>query len=227
MTWQQFKTISATATITSLAWISVGYYVLLHQTPLSDPAEISAPIADISAIGVPADIAEFAVGPAPIDSSGQVAAVSTSAIGHLVVPVQGVRLNQLVDTFSQTRADGVRQHDAIDIPAPLGTPVLAATAGKIEKLFVSKDGGNTIYVRSPDRRTIFYYAHLDQYASGLAEGQMIAAGDVIGTVGASGNANPEAPHLHFAVNVLGSHSGSNPSDFSRILASAFDSLDSL
>ena len=117
----------------------------------------------------------------------------------LIIPVQGVRASQLTDTFSQARENGARVHDAIDIMAPRGTPVLAAAAGTIEKLFLSNAGGLTIYQRSRDRRTIYYYAHLDGYAPGLTEGQAVRAGQLIGTVGFSGNANPLAPHLHFAI----------------------------
>ena len=117
---------------------------------------------------------------------------------RLVIPVLGVRREQLVDTFNQARGEEQR-HEALDIMAPLGTPVIAAAAGRVEKLFISKAGGNTVYVRSPDRRTIYYYAHLDRYAPSLADGMLVKPGTPLGTVGYSGNANPAGPHLHFAV----------------------------
>jgi peptidoglycan LD-endopeptidase LytH len=120
----------------------------------------------------------------------------------LIVPVQGVARSALVNTFDDARSDE-RLHDAIDIMAPTGTPVIAAAAGRVEKLLLSANGGNTVYVRSTDRRTIHYYAHLDQYASGLREHRMIAQGQLLGTVGYSGNADPAAPHLHFALMVAG------------------------
>ena len=119
--------------------------------------------------------------------------------GRLIVPVAGVAPAALTDTFSQARADGQRRHDAIDIMAPEGTPVIAAAPGKVEKLFLSHDGGNTVYERSPDGKTIYYYAHLTAYAPGLAEGAQIARGTAIGAVGHTGNADPGAPHLHFAI----------------------------
>lgn len=122
-----------------------------------------------------------------------------SANGGLIIPVQGIRANQLSDTFTQARANGARVHDAIDIMATLGTPVIAAAPGTIEKLFISKAGGLTIYQRSRDRRTIYYYAHLASYAPGLGEGQPVGRGQVLGAVGFTGNANPLAPHLHFAI----------------------------
>lgn len=121
----------------------------------------------------------------------------------LIIPVAGIAAEQLTDTFVQSRKKGARRHDAIDIIAPLGTPVLAAAPGQIEKLFKSDRGGNTIYVRSPDSRWLYYYAHLDRYEAELTQGQKVAAGDVLGTVGISGNAGQAGPHLHFAINRMG------------------------
>ena len=118
----------------------------------------------------------------------------------LAIPVAGVKPEQLIDTYTQARAGGARVHDAIDIMAPRGTPVIAAAPGRLEKLFFSQGGGGiTAYVRSDDGRWTYYYAHLDAYAPGLREGQRIDRGDPIGTVGSSGNANPAGPHLHFAI----------------------------
>lgn len=119
----------------------------------------------------------------------------------LLIPVEGVRAHGLRDTFTEARGAG-RPHDAIDIMAPRGTPVIAAADGTVEKLFFSRGGGITVYVRSPDRRLIYYYAHLDGYAPGLREGQAVRRGDPVGTVGSTGNANPAGPHLHFAVHEM-------------------------
>lgn len=127
------------------------------------------------------------------------ASAITAATGDLVIPVAGVQSGQLTDTWGQSRAAGAREHHAIDIMAPRGTPVVAAAPGRVEKLFDSDDGGHTIYVRSPDGGTIYYYAHLDAYYPGLAEGRQVKAGDVIATVGSTGNASPDAPHLHFEI----------------------------
>ena len=119
----------------------------------------------------------------------------------LAIPVQGIRPNQLVDTYTQARAGGARTHDAIDIMASEGTPVLAAADGTVEKLFFSEGGGGiSVYVRSPDQRWTYYYAHLQGYAPGLAEGQKVKRGQLLGRVGHTGNANPAGPHLHFAIN---------------------------
>jgi peptidoglycan LD-endopeptidase LytH len=119
--------------------------------------------------------------------------------GGLAIPVAGVKADQLLDTFTQARSGG-RIHDAIDIMAPRGTPVIASAPGTLEKLFFSKGGGGiTAYVRSTDGRWLYYYAHLNAYAPGLHEGQAIRQGDPIGRVGSTGNANPSGPHLHFAI----------------------------
>lgn len=119
----------------------------------------------------------------------------------LAVPVDGVRTQELVDTYTQSRAGGARVHNAIDIMAPRGRPVVSVAPGTVEKLYYSDGGGGiTVYVRSPDGRWQYYYAHLDAYAPGLREGQRVERGSPLGTVGISGNANPDGPHLHFAVN---------------------------
>ena len=120
----------------------------------------------------------------------------------LLLPVQGIQASQLRDTFTDARSEG-RVHDAIDIMADAGTPVLAVADGTVEKLFDSERGGLTIYQFEPSGRWCYYYAHLQRYADGLAEKQAIKRGEVIGYVGSTGNASAEAPHLHFEVHVLG------------------------
>lgn len=120
----------------------------------------------------------------------------------LAVPVVGVKPEQLVDSFNDPRGGG-RRHQAIDIMAAEGTPVIAAGDGTIEKLFFSKGGGGiTIYERSPDRKWTYYYAHLSAYVPGLAEGQQVKRGQVIARVGHTGDASAEGPHLHFAINSM-------------------------
>ena len=122
----------------------------------------------------------------------------------LAVPVAGMRPERLTDTFSASRAGGRRVHNAIDIMAPRGTPVVAAADGIVERLHFSQGGGGiTVYVRSPDRAWTYYYAHLDAYAPGLQEGQQVRRGQAIGLVGSTGNAAAAGPHLHFAINRMG------------------------
>ncbi len=119
--------------------------------------------------------------------------------GGLVVPVAGVSRDTLQDTWGAARDGGARPHEGIDIAAPRGTPVLAAAAGRVDKLFDSQAGGHTIYVRSGDGRWRYYYAHLAGYAADLREGQTVRAGEPIGYVGDSGNAGAGNTHLHFGI----------------------------
>jgi murein DD-endopeptidase MepM/ murein hydrolase activator NlpD len=129
--------------------------------------------------------------------------VSESAIDalrkrSLLLPVDGVKRSDLHDTFSETR-DGTRAHEALDIMAARRTPVRAVEDGTIEKLFTSKAGGLTVYQFEPSGTFCYYYAHLDAYADGLHEGQAVHRGELIGYVGSTGNASPDAPHLHFSI----------------------------
>lgn len=117
---------------------------------------------------------------------------------ELVLPVQGIRPEQLQNTFDDSRSGG-RVHEAIDIMAPRNTPVLAVEDGKIAKLFTSKQGGLTVYQFDPTETYAYYYAHLERYADGIKEGMTLRRGQVVGYVGSSGNADPGGPHLHFAI----------------------------
>jgi peptidoglycan LD-endopeptidase LytH len=123
-------------------------------------------------------------------------------LAPLILPVQGIHAADLKDNFDEAR-DGTRRHDAIDILAPRGTPVVAAVDGTVAKLFTSQAGGLTVYEFDPAKSFSYYYAHLDRYARGLAEGQALKRGDPIGEVGTSGNAPKNTPHLHFAIFRLG------------------------
>ncbi len=121
--------------------------------------------------------------------------------GGLIIPVAGVTTDQLVDSFDDPRSEE-RKHEAIDILAPLGTPVLAAADGEVIRLFLSEAGGNTIYQLGVDRKTVYYYAHLDRYEEGITEGQFVKQGQIIGYVGDTGNAEPGNYHLHFSISIV-------------------------
>ncbi len=149
------------------------------------------------------DDAGSAVVEPPAATAGHTEAAPAEATKALVargldVPVEGVRRESLVRSFHDAR-DGTREHDALDILAPRNTPVVAADDGRIEKLFLSKAGGNTIYQFDATEQFCYYYAHLERYADGLKEGDQVRKGQVIGYVGTSGNAPKNTPHLHFAV----------------------------
>jgi murein DD-endopeptidase MepM/ murein hydrolase activator NlpD len=113
------------------------------------------------------------------------------------LPIEGMDIESLNGGFAERR--GNHPHDAVDIMAPRHTPVHAVQDGEIARLFLSNAGGNTIYQYDPTGHLCYYYAHLQRYAQGLHEGVLVKQGDVIGYVGTSGNAPPNAPHLHFAV----------------------------
>jgi murein DD-endopeptidase MepM/ murein hydrolase activator NlpD len=182
------STAVVTAVLSSALWI---FYFNITRAPSEPNGQVTG-AGDVATVdpkgGPPVAIAEgVEVGPA-----------------GLAIPVAGVRPGQLSDTFTQARAGGARRHDAIDIMAPEGTPVFAAAPGTVEKLFFSNGGGGiTVYVRSPDQRWSYYYAHLSSYSPGLAEGQQVKRGQVIARVGHTGDASADGPHLHFAINQMG------------------------
>lgn len=148
---------------------------------------------------LPASLPARPVAPERVDATVPIAAATGPA--GLLVPVQGKQAGDLHDTFGDARGSE-RSHEALDIMAPAGTPVLAVADGHVEKLFDSDRGGLTIYQFEPSGRWCYYYAHLQAYAPGLAEGTALKRGQVIGYVGSTGNADPAAPHLHFAVFAL-------------------------
>jgi murein DD-endopeptidase MepM/ murein hydrolase activator NlpD len=167
------------------------------ESSTSPPAASSA-VAPETALSIPvAPSSQAPVSPTTLPPSAEPAASAT-----LLIPVDGVRADQLSDTFEQARAAG-RRHDAIDIMAPRGTHVLAAADGTVVKLFTSVRGGLTVYAFDPTSTIEYYYAHLDGYAPGLAKGMVLRRGDLVGFVGSTGDANPSAPHLHFEIAVLG------------------------
>jgi peptidoglycan LD-endopeptidase LytH len=118
-----------------------------------------------------------------------------------LIPVHGVKSEQLLDTFSDSRSEG-RFHDAIDIPAPQGTPVVATANGEIAKFFDSEAGGITIYQYSADKKYVYYYAHLQKRAENIKEKDFVRQGTVIGYVGDTGNAGAGNFHLHFSIALL-------------------------
>ncbi|PWB24194.1 endopeptidase [Stenotrophomonas sp. SPM] len=169
-----------------------------------EPVAVARPAAQPAVAAVAAAPPAAASTPhadAPVPTTVPPSSASDAPTG-LLLPVQGIQASQLRDTFTDARSEG-RVHDAIDIMADAGTPVLAVADGTVEKLFDSERGGLTIYQFEPSGRWCYYYAHLQRYADGLAEKQVIKRGEVIGYVGSTGNASADAPHLHFEVHVLG------------------------
>ncbi len=127
-------------------------------------------------------------------------AVDALQAKDLRIPIDGADVANWRGQFGDPREHGGRAHEAVDIMAPRNTPIHAVEDGTIAKLFFSTGGGgNTVYEFDPSGRFCYYYAHLERYADGLAEGQHVDRGDIIGFVGTSGNAPPDRPHLHFAI----------------------------
>jgi murein DD-endopeptidase MepM/ murein hydrolase activator NlpD len=169
--------------------------------PAQPPAVTTVPPAPPLAAAPPAPVAPLA--PLPqVRNIGDAEGARLLAQRPLLVPVAGIPPNTLSDHYELAR--GGRVHEAIDIMAPEGTPVVAVDDGRIAKLFTSKGGGGlTVYHYDPSSQLAYYYAHLQRYAEGLREGMEVKRGDLIGYVGSTGNANAQAPHLHFAVFRLG------------------------
>jgi murein DD-endopeptidase MepM/ murein hydrolase activator NlpD len=119
-------------------------------------------------------------------------------IRNLLIPVEGVTASQLRDSFFDGRSEG-RQHQALDIMAAGGSPVVAAADGKVARLFQSDKGGITLYQLDSTGLYYYYYAHLQRYADGVVEGKEVKRGDVIAYVGDTGNAGAGNFHLHFAI----------------------------
>lgn len=172
--------------------IGVGVLLLAMLALLASMVRVHFEPAQRPAAGLQLDAAAPAPPPA-------VPAVQSDP-SELMVPVAGIPRAQIRDTWGESRASGQRLHQGTDIVAPLGTPVIAAAPGTVEKLFYSNGGGGiTLYVRSPDRRWSYYYAHLSRYAPGIGEGRQVGAGDMLAYVGDTGNAGAGNYHLHFGV----------------------------
>jgi murein DD-endopeptidase MepM/ murein hydrolase activator NlpD len=117
---------------------------------------------------------------------------------QLELPVRDSVRQNLRDSFYEKRGS-TRNHEAIDIMTPRNTPIVAVEDGTIARLFESKAGGNTVYQFDPTNRYVYYYAHLERYANGLKQGDLVRRGQLLGYAGTSGNASKDAPHLHFAI----------------------------
>jgi len=185
--------------------LAAGFFAFTYYYPefrivrLQPVHQIEDPVQDTPAptpLPVPSQFIEDIATPTPAAQQPDI--VLNAPADQLLIPVKGVRRDQLIDTFTQARSSG-RTHDAIDIMAAAGTPVLAAADGEIIKFFDSNAGGITIYELSADRKLIFYYAHLQRRADGLKEHDVVRRGSVIAFVGDTGNAGAGNYHLHFAV----------------------------
>lgn len=191
--------------VAALVWYLSYRYWSQPATPLSSPAQ------DVERLPTPAPSSTPDASPTPSPSPAVSPTASPQAQTlpgdtapelasmRLLIPVEGIRPEQLQDTFKESRSEG-RVHDAIDIIAPRGTPVRAATDGRVVKLFNSDKGGITLYqLAATDEHYVLYYAHLERYADGLKEGHIARRGETLAYVGDTGNATPGNTHLHFQI----------------------------
>ena len=200
--------------LTAVLW-GTGHLALVPaQAAHMEPATPVTPTTSVSPEPAPVPSPGPTLPPAPepapthvpgdLPAAAQPLAVQPPAPGAapaLAMPIAGVDPATLHSNFNDARAG--HKHEAIDIMSPRGTPVLAVAEGNVAKLFNSKQGGLTVYQFDDTQKWCYYYAHLDRYAPGLKEGTLLRKGEVLGYVGSTGDASPEAPHLHFSVFVLG------------------------
>ena len=194
----RLTTIVVTALVVSAGWILFGVWLGFDPRPGGEEEQATAMRVEAEQTPAVTEPFEKRTG-APAREPVQISRPDSAQTATLMIPVLNVSADELVDNFTDERGVSDRLHEAIDIMAPAGASVVAAAPGTIEKLFRSENGGRTVYVRSDDRETIHYYAHLSEYAPGLQEGQKIRRGQRLGTVGSSGIADPKTPHLHFAI----------------------------
>ena len=186
------------------AGIAVGWWIHAAIGGADRPAEtVEATAGDSSdppvrAVSTVSD-APRAVAPAAATETIGADPIASLRRHDLRVPIDDADVDDWKGHFEQRRGGGSRGHEAVDILAPRHTPVYAVEGGTIAKLFNSKAGGITIYQFDPDGEFCYYYAHLQRYAEGLADGKKISKGEIIGYVGTTGNAPPNTPHLHFAI----------------------------
>jgi murein DD-endopeptidase MepM/ murein hydrolase activator NlpD len=168
--------------------------------PTTEP--VAAPAEPAAIVSTPTDATNMV-------AEGDIGYLRTRS---LLVPVAGVTISQLRDSFLDGRSEG-RTHQALDIMAPLDTPVLATDDGKVMKLFQSDRGGIMIYQSDPSGSYVYYYGHLSRYADGMVDGKQVKRGEIIGYVGDTGNAGAGNYHLHFGISKMrapGKWSGGAP-----------------
>jgi murein DD-endopeptidase MepM/ murein hydrolase activator NlpD len=189
-------------------WLKPYYFPTdLYTESIKDPTEITpvptpqvVPSIEVSTPTPETIETETNANQAPGNSQIQTNQPAESS-QTLMIPVFGIKREQLQDTYNDARTGG-RVHNAIDIIAPAGTPVVAVSDGEIAKFFDSERGGITIYQYSPDKNFIYYYGHLQKRADNIKERDFVKQGTVIGFVGDTGNSGAGNYHLHFSIAIL-------------------------
>lgn len=196
-----------------VAWLPLGLVLAAACSPPPvtigpEPVEMPKPVSTTAPPRIEVSVADSASAaadaprdpppPAPVTPSDSAAVALGSR--RLLVPVVGVEAARILDSFNAPR--GARTHNALDIMAPRGTPVVSADDGTILRVSQNRAGGLTVYTTDPTRQIVYYYAHMDRYAPGIAAGQRISRGDTLGFVGTTGNAPRDIPHLHFQMMLM-------------------------
>lgn len=123
--------------------------------------------------------------------------ISIALTPILINPVSGADNKSIRSFYGDSRDGGKRTHEGVDIFAKKGTPIVAPTRGTISRVGNSRLGGKIVWMYDQKRGHSYYFAHLDsQY---VYPGQVVKQGDVLGTVGNTGNARYTPPHLHFGI----------------------------
>jgi murein DD-endopeptidase MepM/ murein hydrolase activator NlpD len=179
--------------------IVIGYAEAAAEAAPPEPVRTTPPATTAPAPGLPSGAAKpkkksTPVIP-PIVQRPLPSVIPKLTKGGYVFPVHGPA--SFTDTFGAARAV-VGWHHGEDIFAPLGAPVLAVARGTVFSVGWNDIGGNRLWLRDT-KGNEFYYAHLSAFSPLAVNGAHVQAGDVLGFVGNTGDAETTPPHLHFEI----------------------------
>ncbi len=123
--------------------------------------------------------------------------VSIREVPSIRFPVKGKNSRSIASFFGDPRDGGTRDHHGVDIFAPRHTPVLAPSNASVTRVGEGDIGGRYVWLYDSKRSMNLYFAHLETRK--VERGDKVLAGQIIGTVGNTGNARTTAPHLHFGI----------------------------
>ena len=177
-------------------------FIDLFEQTASGPRHVSSAPADTSSLSVEiSSDGDYLVRLQPTLDGAAGAVVSQTIEPSLALPVQGAKRSSIQSGFGAARDAGARRHEGVDIFAARGTPVIAAADGIVTSVGMNGLGGKVVWVVRPLRGESLYYAHLDTQA--VKAGSYVKRGEVLGTVGNTGNARGGPTHLHFGIYARG------------------------